>query len=87
MPEFITDKGKSISNEEDPVKQLIPLMDEGGLAPKLPNLQHFCTSEGQMTIEEAKAQIEEIKRLEFLKDEKEKSEKGLKLLTLEELKA
>ncbi|GKB00337.1 hypothetical protein Tco_0828330 [Tanacetum coccineum] len=41
----------------------------------------------QMTIEEAKVQMEEIKRLELLKDEKEKSEKGLKLLTPEELKA
>nr|GFB51900.1 hypothetical protein [Tanacetum cinerariifolium] len=38
----------------------------------------YSTSEGQMTIEEAKAQMEEIKRLEFLKAEKEKFEKRLK---------
>ncbi|GJW56209.1 hypothetical protein Tco_0102940 [Tanacetum coccineum] len=41
----------------------------------------------KITIEEAKAQIEEIKMLEFLKAEQEKSEKRLKVLTPEELKA
>ncbi|GJU69077.1 hypothetical protein Tco_1255336 [Tanacetum coccineum] len=43
--------------------------------------------EKKMTLEEAKAQMEEIKRLEFLKTEKEKSEKRLKVLTPEELEA
>ncbi|GKD99634.1 hypothetical protein Tco_1387618 [Tanacetum coccineum] len=40
-----------------------------------------------MTLEEAKAQMEEIKRLEFLKAEKEKSKNRLKVLTHEELEA
>ncbi|GKB64503.1 hypothetical protein Tco_0920689 [Tanacetum coccineum] len=39
-----------------------------------------------MTIEDAKAQIEEIKRLADLKAEKEKSKKRLKVLNAEELK-
>ncbi|GJY05374.1 hypothetical protein Tco_0371314, partial [Tanacetum coccineum] len=86
-PPKITDKGKSKATKEDSVKQLIPLMDEGGSTPKLPNLQQFSTSEVQMTIEEAKAQMEEINRLEFLKAEKEKTEKRLKVLTPEELEA
>ncbi|GJR27507.1 hypothetical protein Tco_1103739 [Tanacetum coccineum] len=86
-PPKITDKGKSKATKEDSVKQLIPLMDEGGSTPKLPNLQQFSTSEVQMTIGEAKAQMEEINRLEFLKAEKEKTEKRLKVLTPEELEA
>ncbi|GKD50611.1 hypothetical protein Tco_1279587, partial [Tanacetum coccineum] len=43
--------------------------------------------EGQITIEDAKAQMEEIKRLAALKREKEESEKRLKVLTPEELEA
>ncbi|GKE44944.1 hypothetical protein Tco_1472228, partial [Tanacetum coccineum] len=66
----------------------MPLMDKGGSAPKLPYIQQFSTSgEGQMTIKDANAQMEEIKRLVALKLEKEKSEKRLKVLTHEELKA
>ncbi|GJS41670.1 hypothetical protein Tco_0566713 [Tanacetum coccineum] len=44
--------------------------------------------EGPLTIKEAKAQMEEIKRLAELKAEKEKTEKRLKkLMTLDELRA
>nr|GFC37878.1 hypothetical protein [Tanacetum cinerariifolium] len=45
------------------------------------------SGEGQITIKEAKAQMEDIKRLKFLKVEKEKSEKKLKVLTREQLRA
>ncbi|GJX11545.1 hypothetical protein Tco_0201404 [Tanacetum coccineum] len=71
------------------LKQLLPFMDEGGSVPKLPNLQDFSTSgEGQMTLEDAKAQMEEIKRLADLKAKKQKSEMKLKrVLTVQELKA
>ncbi|GKE71722.1 hypothetical protein Tco_1529794 [Tanacetum coccineum] len=55
------DKGKGVAFEEDLIKELILLIDEGGM--------------------------EEIKRLEFLKAEKEKYEKRLKVLTPEELEA
>ncbi|GKD45708.1 hypothetical protein Tco_1270353 [Tanacetum coccineum] len=40
-----------------------------------------AVGEGQMTLDEAKAQMQEIQRLAFLKAEKEKSEKKLKVLT------
>ncbi|GKF19681.1 hypothetical protein Tco_0068319, partial [Tanacetum coccineum] len=54
-------------------------MEEGGSAPKLSNLHQFRTaSEGPLTLEEAKFQMQEIKRLAELKAEKEKSEKKLK---------
>nr|GEU83374.1 reverse transcriptase domain-containing protein [Tanacetum cinerariifolium] len=43
---------------------------------KIPNQNQFSTSEGQMTIKEAKAQMQEIQRLALLKAEKEKSEKS-----------
>ncbi|GKA10662.1 hypothetical protein Tco_0690095 [Tanacetum coccineum] len=49
------DKSKSVADKEDPLKELIPLIDEGGL--------------------------------KFLKAEKEKSKKRLKVLTPEELEA
>ncbi|GJR30896.1 hypothetical protein Tco_1107128 [Tanacetum coccineum] len=81
-PPIVTDKGKGKiieTYEDDQLNQLMPFMDEGGSAPKLSNLQQFSTSgEVQMTIEDAKAQMEEIKRLAALKLEKEKIEKRLK---------
>nr|GEW97649.1 hypothetical protein [Tanacetum cinerariifolium] len=71
-------KGKGIVTKDNPLKELIPLMDEGRLAPKMINLKQFSTSGIQMSIEKAKAQLEEMKRLATLKVEKEKSEKKLK---------
>ncbi|GJR54565.1 hypothetical protein Tco_1405086 [Tanacetum coccineum] len=67
----------------------MPLMDQGGSAPSLLILNQFrAAGEGQMTIEEAKAQMKEIKRLSKLKAEKEKSEKRLKkVMTPDELRA
>ncbi|GJX58423.1 hypothetical protein Tco_0289813 [Tanacetum coccineum] len=92
MPQGIrlpfADKGKSIVTKKDPKKQLMSLIEQGGSTSKILNLKQFSVSgEGQMTIEEVKAQMEEIKILEFLKAEKEKSERRLKVLTPEELKA
>ncbi|GKE73453.1 hypothetical protein Tco_1535494 [Tanacetum coccineum] len=64
-------------------------MEEGGSAPKLSNLHQFRTAiEGLLTLEEAKLQMQEIKRLAELKAEKEKSEKKIKkVLTPEHRKA
>nr|GEV55067.1 hypothetical protein [Tanacetum cinerariifolium] len=60
---LIADKGKSIATEKDLIKQLILLIDQGGSTLKILNLKKFSASgEGQMSIEEAKAQMEEIKR-------------------------
>ncbi|GJS98401.1 hypothetical protein Tco_0819571 [Tanacetum coccineum] len=77
-----------MASNDDQVKQIMPLIDKGGLALSLSNLNQFkADGEDQMTIEEAKAQMEEIKRLAELKAKKEKSEKRLKVLTNKALKA
>nr|GEU87597.1 NADPH--cytochrome P450 reductase [Tanacetum cinerariifolium] len=80
---------KRHSLEDDQIKQIMPLMDEGGSTPSLSNLNQFRTArEGQMTLDDAKAQMEEMKRLDELKVEKEKSKKKLKkVVTAQELKA
>ncbi|GJW02095.1 hypothetical protein Tco_1560951 [Tanacetum coccineum] len=53
----------------------------GGLTPTLLNLHQFrIAGEGPLTLEEAKLQMQEIKRLADLKAKKEKSEKKLKKL-------
>ncbi|GKD39157.1 hypothetical protein Tco_1259364, partial [Tanacetum coccineum] len=87
----VSDKGKGIAqtSEDDQLKQLMPLMEEGGSTPKLSNLHQFRTAiEGLLTLEEAKLQMQEIKRLAKLKAKKEKSEKKLKkVLTPEQRKA
>ncbi|GJT76861.1 hypothetical protein Tco_1043586 [Tanacetum coccineum] len=48
-------KGKGIATKENPIKDLIPLIEEGGLAPQMLNLNQFSTSRIQMSPEEAKA--------------------------------
>ncbi|GJV75943.1 hypothetical protein Tco_1507527 [Tanacetum coccineum] len=65
----------------------MPLMDEGGSAQKLLNLQQFSTSSERMTLDDVKAQMEEMKRLADLKAKKKKFKQRLKVLTDEELKA
>ncbi|GKB09286.1 retrovirus-related pol polyprotein from transposon TNT 1-94 [Tanacetum coccineum] len=88
-PLKVVDKGKGKVSEDDQIKQIMPLMDEGGSASNLFNLNQFrAAGEGKITLEDAKAQIEEIKRLANLKAEKEKSEKTLKrVVTAQVLKA
>ncbi|GJV48409.1 retrovirus-related pol polyprotein from transposon TNT 1-94 [Tanacetum coccineum] len=87
-PLKVVDKGKGIASKDDQIKQIMPLTDEGGSALSFSNLNQFrATGEGQMTLEDAKAQMEEIKRLAELKAGKEKLEKKLKrLMTAQELK-
>ncbi|GKB28636.1 hypothetical protein Tco_0868037 [Tanacetum coccineum] len=72
-----TDKGKSIATEEDPTKALIPFLEESGSTPKISDLKSFSSDRGLMTLENAKAQLEEFRRIELLKVEKEKSEREL----------
>ncbi|GJW82558.1 hypothetical protein Tco_0146533 [Tanacetum coccineum] len=91
LPPKVSDKGRGIAQtfKDDQLEQLLSLMEEGGSAPKLSNLHQFRTdSEGPLTLEEAKLQMQEIKRLAELKVEKEKSEKKIKkVLTPEHRKA
>ncbi|GJV81696.1 hypothetical protein Tco_1517566 [Tanacetum coccineum] len=83
------DKGNGIASEDDQLKQLMPFMEQSGPVPKISNLYQFSTAgEGPLSIEEDKAEMEEIKRLADLKAEKEKSEKRLKkVMTPDELRA
>ncbi|GJV30909.1 hypothetical protein Tco_1391309 [Tanacetum coccineum] len=70
-------KGKGIATEEEPMKHLLPLIEQGGSDPNMLNLQKFSTFGKKMTLEEAEAQVSEIKRLAELKAEEEKSERSL----------
>ncbi|GJY77097.1 hypothetical protein Tco_0482213 [Tanacetum coccineum] len=69
-------KGKGITSEE-PLKEIMPFMEEGGLIPKITSLKSFVIPEGKLTNEDVMAQVKEMKRLANLKAEKEKSEKSL----------
>ncbi|GJZ16864.1 hypothetical protein Tco_0552987 [Tanacetum coccineum] len=73
----LADKGKAIATEEDPTKTLIPFLEESGSSLKILDLNLFSSDRGQMTIEKAKAQMEELRRIELLKAEKEKSKREL----------
>ncbi|GJS67803.1 hypothetical protein Tco_0682368 [Tanacetum coccineum] len=81
----IQDKGKGIvePNKDDQIKMIMPLVDEGGSNPDLLELKKFRgTRERPMTIEEAKQQMEEPKRLSDIKKYKEESKKALKKMSL-----
>ncbi|GJS46236.1 hypothetical protein Tco_0596357 [Tanacetum coccineum] len=48
--------------EDGQMKQLMPFLEQGGSAPKISNIHQFSTAgECPLTIEEAKAQMKEIK--------------------------
>ncbi|GJV50194.1 hypothetical protein Tco_1440406 [Tanacetum coccineum] len=64
-------KGKSITTEE-PLKDFMPFI-KGGSTPKIPSFKSFVISEGKLTNEDVMAQVKEMKRLDNLKAEKEKS--------------
>ncbi|GKA02328.1 hypothetical protein Tco_0674993 [Tanacetum coccineum] len=69
-------KGKGIATEE-PLKEIMPYMEEGGSVPKIHSLKYFVIPKGNLTNEDIMAQVKEMKRLADLKAEKEKSEKSL----------
>ncbi|GJX52601.1 hypothetical protein Tco_0280970 [Tanacetum coccineum] len=70
-------KGKGIATE-DPLKDIMPFIEEGDSAPKIPSFKLFVILEGQLIQEDVMAQLKEMKILVDLKAEKEKSEKSLK---------
>ncbi|GJR50628.1 hypothetical protein Tco_1401149 [Tanacetum coccineum] len=65
-------KGKSIATEE-PLKDFMPFMEEGGSTPKILSFKSFVIPEGKLTNEDVITQVKEMKRLANLKAEKEKS--------------
>ncbi|GKD80679.1 hypothetical protein Tco_1347518 [Tanacetum coccineum] len=80
-------KGKGIANEEPP-KDIMSFIEEGGSVPKIPNLKSFILLEGTLSQEKFMAQLKEMKRLADLKEQEKKLEKELKkLLNLATLKA
>ncbi|GKC19562.1 hypothetical protein Tco_1021712 [Tanacetum coccineum] len=90
-PSKVADKGKVIAQtfDDDTLKQVMPFIKEKGLAHSLPNLQQFTAARDRpMTIEEAKLEMQEAKRLADLKAEREKAKKKIRrILTPEQLKA
>ncbi|GKC31784.1 hypothetical protein Tco_1039078, partial [Tanacetum coccineum] len=71
-------KGRVVPQLIENLKEIIPFMEEGGLVPKMPNFESFSTLDGQMTNDDVMTRLKEIKRLAYLKAEKEKSKKSLK---------
>ncbi|GJR81698.1 hypothetical protein Tco_0152483 [Tanacetum coccineum] len=72
-------KKKGIAIEEPP-KDSIPFIEEGGLVPKIPNLKTFILPEGTLSLEKFMAQLKEMKILTDLKEQEKKSEEELKKL-------
>nr|GFA04088.1 hypothetical protein [Tanacetum cinerariifolium] len=68
-------------------KDLVIVVDIGSTSTKAAPEGEKTSNQKKMTLEENKAQMEEIKRLEFLKAKKEKFKKRLKVLTPENLEA
>ncbi|GKC44512.1 hypothetical protein Tco_1062234 [Tanacetum coccineum] len=70
-------KGKGVVIKE-PMKELIPYIEEGGSDPKMQSLKPFVTLEEILSQEDIMAQLKEMKRLAELKAENEKSKASLK---------
>ncbi|GJU15069.1 hypothetical protein Tco_1143035 [Tanacetum coccineum] len=70
-------KGKGIATEE-PLKDIMPFIEEGGPVPKVPNLKSFILPEGTLSQEKFMAQLKELKRLSDMKEQEKKSEEELK---------
>ncbi|GJU12033.1 hypothetical protein Tco_1134429 [Tanacetum coccineum] len=72
-------KGKGIATEE-PLKDTMPFMEEGGSVPKISSLKSFVIPEGPLSQEDVMDQLKEMKKLADLKTKKEKYEESLKKL-------
>ncbi|GKB22013.1 hypothetical protein Tco_0855936 [Tanacetum coccineum] len=68
-------KGKGITTEDNPMKELIPLMDEGGLSPTMQNIRQLTkkeesekvlkkTSAGIEGLTECKASVSNLRRIQ-----------------------
>ncbi|GJV46771.1 RNA-directed DNA polymerase, eukaryota, reverse transcriptase zinc-binding domain protein [Tanacetum coccineum] len=66
-------KGKSIATE-DPIKDIMAFMEEGGSAPKISSLKSFVIPEEPLSQEKVMAHLKEMKRLANLKVEKVKAD-------------
>ncbi|GJY41163.1 hypothetical protein Tco_0428433 [Tanacetum coccineum] len=59
-------KGKDIVTKE-PLKDIMPFMEKGGLIPKIPSFKSLVIPEGQLTNEDVMAQFKEMKRAQTQK--------------------
>ncbi|GJX53591.1 hypothetical protein Tco_0281960 [Tanacetum coccineum] len=73
-------KGKAVAIIEEPGNELVKYQEEGGFNPKMPKLKSFITPKGPLSQEEYNNQIREMKRLNDLKAELEKSKQELRKL-------
>ncbi|GJZ83427.1 hypothetical protein Tco_0648600 [Tanacetum coccineum] len=76
-------KGKGIATEEEPLKKLLPLLEQGRSYPKMLTLQQFSIAGKKMNLEEAEAQLNHLKRLANPKDAEEKSLKSLEKINIQ----
>ncbi|GJY52812.1 retrovirus-related pol polyprotein from transposon TNT 1-94 [Tanacetum coccineum] len=65
--------GKGIATEE-PLKDIMPFMEEGGSVPKILSLKSFVIPEEPLSQEDVMAQLKEMKKLADLNTEKEKAD-------------
>ncbi|GJT45616.1 hypothetical protein Tco_0954331 [Tanacetum coccineum] len=86
-PPIDENNGKGIATKEELVKYLMPLIEQGGSDTKMLNLQQFSISGKKITLEDAQAQLTEMKRLDDLKAKQEKTKQKLTALSNEELEA
>ncbi|GKC22544.1 hypothetical protein Tco_1024694, partial [Tanacetum coccineum] len=76
-------KGKGIATEEEPLKKLLPLLEQGRSDPKMLTLQQFSIAGKKMNLKEAEAQLNHLKRLANPKDAEEKSLKSLEKINIQ----
>nr|GEV98989.1 hypothetical protein [Tanacetum cinerariifolium] len=73
-------KGKAVAIIEEPRNELVKYQEEEGFDSKMPKLKSFITPEGPLSQEEYNNQIREIKRLNDLKAEQERTDNELRKL-------
>nr|GEW21356.1 hypothetical protein [Tanacetum cinerariifolium] len=71
-------KGKAVAIIEEPRNELVKYQEEEGFDSKMPKLKSFITPEGPLSHEEYNNQIREMKRLNDLKAEQERTEHELR---------
>ncbi|GJV43008.1 hypothetical protein Tco_1427544 [Tanacetum coccineum] len=80
-------KGKEITTEEDPLKQLVPFLKQSGSDPKAINLHQFSEYGKKMTLEEAHEQMMYQKRIADQKAAEEKTKRSLQRINFKAQKA
>ncbi|GJX02547.1 hypothetical protein Tco_0186460 [Tanacetum coccineum] len=80
-------KGKEIATEKDPLKSLVPFLEQSGSDPNAINLHQFSEFGKKMNLEEAHEQMMYLKRIVDQKAAEEKTKKSLHRINVEAQKA